>query len=214
MKKIIKYVDLFEPIMAEIKRYMNSKNAREKNLDFETAMKQWFGEKFDIWMDLHAEKSDRRMARDRRNAPSNVSDDRRKGSRRTADRRKATRFNIELPVTAVDTVQAATKDCGKIEQFMGASDTIRGGGLYFKSNEPLAASSMIRVVLDFSGIDPHAGNIEASAMVVRSEKLRGGKYGVSLMFSKIDEKDKPDLNYMIFKALAFKKSDLYTLFSA
>lgn len=214
MKKIIKYVDLYEPIKAEIKRYMSSKSAREKNLDFETAMKQWFSKKFDIWMDLHAEKSDRRAARDRRAAPSSVSADRRKGSRRTADRRKTTRFNIELPVASSETVQAATKDGGKIEEFMGASDTMRGGGLYFKSNEPLAASSMIRMVLDFSGIDPHPGNIEASAMVVRSEKLRGGKYGVSLMFSRIDEKEKPDLNYMIFKTLAFKKSDLYTLFSA
>ncbi|MBN2160115.1 MAG: PilZ domain-containing protein [Spirochaetes bacterium] len=212
MDKIIKYEDLFGPIKKEITGYFKAKSSADKNLDFEHAMVQWFSEEFNAWMDLHASKSDRRENQDRRKSSSGIDNDRRKASRRTAQRRKNTRYNIELPVTLVETVQEATREGERIEEIMGESENIRGGGLYFKSREPLKASSIIRVVLDFAKIEPDADNVVASAMVVRSEKLRSGEYGISLMFSKVDEKEKPNLNYMIFRSLAFQKSDLYTLF--
>lgn len=214
MGKIIKYEDLFEPIKKAVNGYFKAKSAAEKNLDFEHAMLQWFTEEFDAWMDLHAAKSDRRADKDRRKGSSNIGKDRRKESRRSVQRRKNTRFNIELPVKLAETVQEATRESEKIEEIMGTSENIRGGGLYYISGEPMKPSSVIRVVLDFSKIDPASGSITASAMVVRSEKLRNGGYGVSLMFSKVDEKEKPDLNHMIFKSLAFQKSDLYAMFSA
>jgi hypothetical protein len=212
MKKIIKYEDLFEPIKEEITRYFNSKSSKEKNLNFEQAMEKWFSEEFEEWMDLRAKKSDRRDKKERRNASSKTNDDRRKDSRRSTHRRKNIRFNIELPVKVAKTIQEATKDRERVEEIMGTSENVSGGGLYFKSKKPLKASSMIRVVLDFTKVDPDFENIEASAMVVRAAKLPSGDYGVSLMFSSVDEKVKPSLNYMIFKSLAFQKSDLYTLF--
>ena len=96
---------------------------------------------------------------------------------------------------------------------MGKSENISDGGLYFKSKVPLKVSSVIQVILDFSKIGKDFENIVANAMVVRSSKLPNGEYGISMMFSKVDEQDKVNLNYQIFKSLAFQKSDLYSMFA-
>lgn len=214
MKKIIKYEDLYEPIKNEIVKYYEKKKTSNKKLQLAEAMEQWFLDEFENWMDEHATKSDRRYKTERRNNKAlSVAENRRLDARRTAQRRRNIRFNIELPVKGAETIQKAASDASAISEFMGTSENISDGGLYFKSKVPLKVSSVIQVILDFSNIDKGFEKIVANAMVVRTSKLPNGDYGISMMFSKVDEQDKANLNYQIFKSLAFQKSDLYSMFA-
>ena len=213
MEKIFKYEDLYQPIKDEIKKYYEKKKISNKKLQLEDAMEQWFCDKFEDWMDDHATKSDRRYKNDRRSKSLSVAENKRMESRRRAQRRKNLRFNIELPVKIAETIQEAASDASTIRDYMGKSENISDGGLYFKSKVPLKVSSVIQVILDFSKIGKDFENIVANAMVVRSSKLPNGEYGISMMFSKVDEQDKVNLNYQIFKSLAFQKSDLYSMFA-
>ena len=214
MEKIFKYENLYQPIKDEIKKYYENKKASNKKLQLEDAMKQWFCDKFEDWMDDHVTKSDRRYKTERRNKSLSVAENRRMEARRKAQRRKNLRFNIELPVKLAETIRKAASDASTIRDCMGSSENISDGGLYFKSKVPLKVSSVIKVILDFSKIGKGFENIIiANAMVVRTSKLPNGEYGISIMFSKVDEQDKSNLNYQIFKSLAFQKSDLYSMFA-
>jgi hypothetical protein len=213
MEKIIKYEDLYQPIKDEINKYYSGKKASNPKLKLEDAMEQWFSNEFEDWMDEHATKSDRRYKKERRNQKLSVEENRRSEARRKAIRRKNIRFNIELPVKIAETIQKASSDPSIISEHMGTSTNISDGGLYFISKVPLDVSSVIRVILDFSKLGKDFENIAANAMVVRVVKLLDGRYGISMMFSKVDEKKKANLNSQIFKSLAFQKSDLYTMFS-
>ncbi|MCG6535980.1 MAG: PilZ domain-containing protein [Syntrophales bacterium LBB04] len=213
MEKIIKYEDLYQPIHDEINKYYDNKKIANNKLQMKDAIDQWFSEKFEDWMDDHATKSDRRYKNERRNKNLSVAENRRREARRKAQRRKNLRFNIELPVKLAETIQEAASDASTIEDYMGTSENISGGGLYFKSKVPLKVSSVIQVTLDFSNIGKGFKNIIANAMVVRNNKLPDGEYGISMMFSKVNDQDKANLNYQIFKSLAFQKSDLYSFFA-
>ncbi|MBN1365342.1 MAG: PilZ domain-containing protein [Syntrophaceae bacterium] len=212
MKKIIKYEDLYQPIKDEIMKYYENKKASDSKLKLEDAMEQWFMTDFEGWMEEHVTKSDRRFKPERRNNKLSVAQNRRREIRRKMLRRKATRFNIELPVKAAETIQEASSDASLISEYMGTSENISDGGLYFKSKVPLKVSSVIRVTLDFSRIGKEFENVVANAMVVRLNPLPSGEYGISMMFSKVDGQEKANLNSKIFKSLAFQKSDLYTMF--
>lgn len=214
MKKIIKFEDLYQPIKTEVKKYYKNKKALNNELQLKDATDMWFYNEFEGWMDEHATKSDRRYEHERRNHNVLMATENRGGEvRRKVLRRKKMRFNIELPVKAVETVRKASSNASVIKKYLGRSENVKDGGLYFKSKVPLAVSSIIRVVLDFSKIDKGFKNIVANAMVVKVTKLSNGKYWISMMFSKINEKNGANLNTQIFKSLAFHKNDLYTMFS-
>lgn len=213
MEKIFKYEDLYQPIKDEIKKYYENKKTSNNKLQLKDAMEQWFSDEFEDWMDDHATKSDRRYKEERRNKNLSVVENRRMEFRRKAQRRKNLRFNIELPVKLAETIQEEASDASAIRDFMGTSENICDGGLYFKSKVPLKVSSVIQVILDFSKIGKGFENIIANAMIVRTSKLPNGEYGISMMFSKVDEQDKANLNYQIFRSLAFQKSDLYSMFA-
>ena len=58
------------------------------------------------------------------------------------------------------------------------------------------------IKIDLSNIDKELKDIEALAMVVRSNKLEDNKYGIGVMFSSIYNDNKRCLDLFIFKNVA------------
>lgn len=173
-----------------------------KKLQLENALEQWFSDECEAWMNMNATKSDRRhMQESRNNSGSNAVK-----NRRNADRRKNPRFKVELPVDSVETIQESFLDVSKTSRLMGTSEN------YFKSKVPLKESSLIKIVMDCSKMGKNFESIVADAVVVRTSQLSSGEYGINILISNINVKEKENLNAQILKSLAFQKSDIYSLF--
>ncbi|MDY6935620.1 MAG: PilZ domain-containing protein [Spirochaetota bacterium] len=180
MKKDIKYEELSQEIKKEINKYYNIEKEKNSKLDFGNAMVDWFNDQFDQWITKKYNKN------------------------KNSNQRQHYRLDIELPVRIVETLIESSSEERDAIGFVGTILNISKGGLYFKSDYPFESSSIIMVQIDLSEIDKELNDIEALAMVVRSEKLKlNNTYGIGVMFSSIYDEHKENLDLFIFKNVAY-----------
>lgn len=176
--KNIKYEQLSQDIKKEIDAHYKKINEKQEKIDIKDTMRIWFDEKFDDWVN-------KKYCKDV-----------------NSNKRKHFRLNIEIPVRIVETlIESSDENNG--EELIGTMVNISKGGLYFKSEKSFEISSIIMVKIDLTKIDKDLNNIEALAMIVRSEKIEVDKYGIGVVFSSIYEEQKENLDLFIFKNVAF-----------
>ncbi|HEY1406045.1 MAG TPA: PilZ domain-containing protein [Spirochaetota bacterium] len=174
----IKYEQLSHEIKDEIERFHKKATANGTVQSIEESMRAWFESSFDQWMTA-------RFAPDEKNS------------------RRHYRIDIELPIKVVDTLIEANEGSDPEFDFVGTILNISRGGLFFRSKKRFELSSIVRVLVDMSSIDPELSQIEAVAMVVRSIEMEDGGYGVGLMFSSIYDEARQTLDLFVFKNLAY-----------
>lgn len=180
-ENLINYHDLNDEIKREIDQTIEKAKKNGVALAFEDAALQWFDDEFDAWIQT-------KYSTDKKNG------------------RKHYRMDIEIPVRIVERLIDADGNEAEEIDFVGKIINISRGGFYFHSSEHINPSSIIRVVIDLSSIDRALAEIEALAMVVRSEKLDGKGFGIGVMFSSIYDENKKNLDVFIFKNVAYHLS--------
>ncbi len=175
MKNYIKYEELSHSIKAEIERNFNNEKKKNNNLKIEDVMHKWFDESFDSWVQEH-------LNRDQKD-----------------DKREYYRLDIEIPVRIIETLIESSKEESTAMEFVGTIINISRGGLYFKSDRYVEVSSIIKVKIDLTKVDKQLKDVEALAMVLRSEKLNENEYGIGIMFSSIYDENKENLDLFIFR---------------
>jgi hypothetical protein len=175
----IKYEKLSKEIKDEIHKYHQSMKAQKSEAVFDESMAEWFENRFDEWL-LKRYSSDEHQGR-----------------------RKFFRLEVEIPIRIIDTLIESSRDDKHAMEFIGKIVNISRGGLYFKSSKPIEISSIIKVIIDFSGVDKDLNEVEALAMVIRSDKLPEEDYGIGIMFSSIYEPNKERLDLFILKNLSY-----------
>ncbi len=175
----IKYEKLSQDIKQEINSYHQSVAAAKSEAIFDESMAEWFENRFDEWL-LKRYSGNEQLGR-----------------------RKFFRLEVEIPIRIIDTLIESSRDDKHAIEFIGKIINISRGGLYFKSSKPIEISSIIKVVIDFSGVDKDLNEVEALAMVIRSDKLQEGDYGIGIMFSSIYEPNKERLDLFILKNLSY-----------
>lgn len=212
-RNAIKFEELSSEIKKEIEKFWLRQKEFGDQCTMEQAMTQWFEEEFDIWMITNYTskiRGDRRAAERRKHARLEMEKEAEaqakkdaKSDRRAAPRRKKYRLDIEVPVRIVETLIESSSDDREAIDFIGTLVNISRGGFYFRSAKEFEPSSIIRVNIDLSKLDPDLRDIEALAMVIRSERLTPEYYGVGVMFSSIYHEAKEKLDTFIFKHLAY-----------
>ena len=177
MNVSIKYEQLCGEIKEEISRFHERRKADGENHTVEDSMRTWFETCFDSWIET-------------RFAPSDF-------------KRKFHRVDVELPIRVVDTLIETEGGEDDDIDFIGTIVNISKGGLFFKSRRSFELSSIIKVVIDLSCVDPELSQIEALAMVVRCDPVENDHFGIGLMFSSVYDEDKMTLDLFIFKNLAY-----------
>ncbi len=186
MKKYIKYEELSNELKKEIQLYYEKGKKEIRDLNLEDAMIDWFDKEFEDWIVGRLERGDAR------------------------NMRKNVRFEIEVPVRIVEMLVESSADEADAMDMVGIIVNMCRGGLYFKSEDPIKSASIIRIEIDLSSVDMALKSVEALAMVVRSEKLESGEYGIGVMISSIYDDHKDHLDLFVFKNLAYyvyKESD-------
>ncbi len=178
MKNNIKYEELSQSVKLEIQEYFDREKGENGALSMEEAMFHWFDKKFDKWI--------------RKNYAKNNNE----------DKRKYFRLDIEIPVRIIRTLIESSKEETIALDFVGTIVNISRGGLYFKSKKHVEVSSIIMVKIDLSAVDKKLKDVEALAMVIRSDKINKNEYGIGLMFSSIYEDQMENLNLFIFRNIA------------
>ncbi len=177
-KETIKYEKLSQNIKSEINKYYNSQKKKNSGLTLEDAMFQWFENNFDKWFGKSYSKALKK------------------------DKRKFFRLDIEIPVRITKTLIASSKEEAEALDLAGTIKNISRGGLYFKSKKHIEVSSIILVTIDFAALDKKIKNVEALAMVIRSNKIKKDEFGIGVMFSSIYDNNKENLDLFIFKNVA------------
>lgn len=175
----IKYEKLSSEIKQEISKYHNSVIADTSEAVFDESMAEWFENRFDEWLLNRYSSGDQQ------------------------GRRKFFRLEVEIPIRIIDTLIESSRDDKHAMEFIGKIVNISRGGLYFKSDNPIEISSIIKVIIDFSGVDKDLNEVEALAMVIRCDKLPEDDYGIGIMFSSIYEANKERLDLFILKNLSY-----------
>ncbi len=179
MIKKIKYEKLSREIRQEIESFFEKNKKKDKSLTIEYAMIKWFNESFEEWL--------------KGRYPGKMD----------SDDRKHYRIDIEIPVKIIDTlIESSRGDADKIGM-VGTIINISRGGLYFKSERHFEPSSIVMTKIDLSSVDSELQNIEALAMVMRSNKINDREYGVGLMFSSIYDEHRQNLDLFVFKNIAY-----------
>ncbi len=177
MKNSISYKELSGEIKREVERFLDGSRNENRDMTMEEAALLWFDRKFDAWM---LEKYNRSRKCDR----------------------KHFRFDIEIPVKVVERlIDSDSRDSEELD-YVGTILNISRGGFYFKSAENINPSSIIRVIIDLSIVDPDLRGVEALAMVIRSDRINDS-HGVGVMFSSIYDEDRKNLDVFIFKNVAY-----------
>lgn len=180
-KNFINYHDLNDEIKKEIDQIVEKSKNEGLKLDFEAAALEWFDASFDEWIQQ-------------------------KYSTGKKNGRRHFRMDIEIPVRIVERLIDADGNEAEEIDFVGKIINISRGGFYFQSAEHINPSSIIRVIIDLSSIDKDLSEVEALAMVVRSEKLADSGFGIGVMFSSIYDESKKNLDVFIFKNVAYHLS--------
>ncbi len=206
-RNAIKFEELSSDIKKEIEKFHNRQKEFGERCTMEQAMAQWFEEEFDIWMVMNFSsklKGERRAAERRKHMRLEVEEEeKKKKDRRAAPRRKKFRLDIEVPVKIVETLIESSSEERDAIDFIGTLVNISRGGFYFRSVKEFEPSSIIKVNIDLSKLDTELRDIEALAMVIRSEKISAEYWGVGVMFSSIYHDAKEKLDTFIFKHLAY-----------
>jgi hypothetical protein len=176
--RFIKYEKLSNQIRHEINEYHKELLQGKSDTSFDESMNQWFGVKFDDWLITNFDKT------------------------RKLSGRKHFRLDVEIPIRIIETLIESACDDTNAFEFVGKIVNISRGGLYFKYNKPIEISSIIKVFIDFTGVDSELNEVEALAMVIRSEKIHDN-YGIGIMFSSIYGDAKERLDLFILKNLSY-----------
>ena len=177
MDVAIKYEQLSGEIKDEINRFHEKQVLGGFPRPIEDSMRQWFEQHFDSWIETRFASND--------------------------IKRRFHRIDVELPVKVVDTlIESGGEEADGLD-FFGTLINISRGGLFFRSKKSFELSSIIKVVIDMSSVDPSLATIEAIAMVLRCDPFSDGEFGVGLMFSSIYDDSKQTLDLFIFKNLAY-----------
>jgi hypothetical protein len=171
----IRYEELSAEIQKVISDYHKSTSQSASTLD--DATRNWFENEFEGWLHSRFAKGD--------------------------NARKAYRLDVELPVHIAEVLVESHDDAEAEVGFGGTTINISRGGLFFKSKKPIDSSSILKVIVDMSAVDPEFPRIEAMAMVMRCSRLGDDSYGIGLMFSSIYQEDRETLNLFIFKNLTY-----------
>lgn len=174
----IKYANLSQDIKKEIQKYHDSVSSTNPSAVFEHSMMQWFDDNFDRWL---VEKY---------TSPGEDS------------RRRHFRLSLEMPVTVLDTLVESAIDDTTGQDLVGRVINISRGGLYFQYTRPIEVSSIIKVGIDLSSLDPDLVNIEALAMVLRVDRIRESAFGIGIMFSSIYDTNRECLDLFILKSVS------------
>lgn len=175
LHKYIKYEKISKEIKEEISRYHNDRLSEDPAASEEESIRHWFDERFDEWMFAKCK-------------GSNVS-----------DKRRYFRVDVQIPIKIVETlIESSEEDSSGID-LIGNVVNISRGGLYFKYNKPFELSSIVKIFVDFSSIDPELEEIEALAMVVRIDDFDDGEYGIGVLFSSIYDENRFNLDIFILK---------------
>jgi PilZ domain-containing protein len=174
----MKFDNLSSEIKDEIQKYHSINNSDDDSIIFEDSIVKWFNEEFDNWLGKKSNNSS------------------------IVTNRKFFRLDVELPITIVDTICESGED-EEDKKIIGDLINISKGGLYFKSKVDLKISTIIKVNIDLSNNENKIDNIEALAMIVRSDKIDNNFYGIGVMFSSIYDSDQKNLDHLILKKLAF-----------
>ena len=174
----IKYEQLSQEIKIEIERFHEKYLAAGNDGSIEESMGIWFDQNFEQWISA-------RFASDETQS------------------RKHYRIDIEIPIKVIDTLIEPDEGGDPDIDLVGTIINISKGGLFFRSKKSFEASSIVKVLVDMSTIDPELSQIEAVAMVVRSVIMESGEYGIGLMFSSVYDEHKQTLDLFVFKNLAY-----------
>lgn len=175
----IKYEKLAGDIKHEIQSYHDTLLKEKSEATFDESMVEWFDLKFDEWLISHYAKAGM-----------------------SGTKRKHFRLDVEIPMRVVDTLIESSNDDTHAMAFVGKIINISRGGLYFKYIKPIEISSIIKVNIQFSSIDKHLDDVEALAMVIRSDRM-ADEYGIGIMFSSIYGSNKEKLDLFILKNLSY-----------
>lgn len=174
----IKYEALSVEIRKEIEAFYLRMLETEPDSSIEDSLAKWFDCEFDGWLN-------KRIG----NNESNI--------------RKYYRLDVELPVQIVETLLESSAEDPDAKEFIGHIMNISRGGLYFNLSRSIEISSIIKVIINLEDIDPDLSDIEALAMVVRTDKLDDNSYGIGVMFSSIYDHSKNNLDVYILKKLSY-----------
>ncbi len=180
MFRNITYQNLSDEIKQEIEQYHEASVKKGLARSMNDSLSEWFELCFEKWL------IDREC-----NLEEN--------------KRNAIRLNVELPVRIAETlIENSDGVTDEDDLLLGTIVNIGRGGLFFRSSKPIKRSSIVRVGIDLSHIDPNLSEVQALAMVSRCEKIGDDSYGVGLVFSSIYDADqKKSLDMFIFTRLAF-----------
>jgi hypothetical protein len=174
----IKYEKLSTKIKHEINEYHKTLLQNSPGTTFDDSMNNWFTKKFDDWLIKNYSKQNK------------------------VSGRKHFRLDVEIPIRVIDTLIESSSDDTNAMEFVGKIINISRGGLYFRYQKPIEISSIIKVIIDFTKVDPELNEVEALAMVIRTEKLHDN-YGIGIMFSSIYGVNKEKLDLFILKNLSY-----------
>lgn len=177
IRDYIKYEKLSHEIKSEIMSFHDEQQKTGASPQLEESMVRWFEQHFDRWLLVRSGGGD-------------------------GDKRKHYRVEVEVPISFYETLIESGGDA-EAEEYVGKMVNVSRGGLYFKSNRPIKVSSIIRVRIDLSAIEPTLQSLEALAMVIRVDQQENGEYGIGLLFSSIYEDDRNHLEVFILKNLAY-----------
>ncbi len=175
----IKYEDLSAEIRKAIEDYHREKLKNRPDAELEASLEEWFDSEFDIWLSKRFLKGDE----------DNI--------------RKHFRLDVELPVRVVETLLESSNEDTDARDFIGHIINISRGGLYFKLNRAIEVSSIIRVIINLGEIDTDLSDVEALAMVVRTDQIDENSFGIGVMFSSIYDHCRNNLDIFILKKLAY-----------
>ncbi len=176
--RFIKYEKLSNQIKNEINEYHKEVLQSKNDASFDESMSRWFAGQFDDWLIKNFDKT------------------------RKLSGRKHFRLDVEIPIRIIETLIESACDDTNAFEFVGKIVNISRGGLYFKYKKPIEISSIIKVFIDFTDVDRDLREVEALAMVVRSEKIKN-EYGIGIMFSSIYGDNKEKLDLFILKNLSY-----------
>lgn len=176
-ENMIPYESLSKEIKNEIEHFHEQKVRKGFARDLRATTKEWFDTHFEEWVV--------------QNNPLFT----------TEGQRKNIRIDIELPLTVADTLIDNEQSAAQEFDIVGNIQNISRGGLYFKTDTPYNASTILKLRIDFSTLDPAFPEVEALAMVVRCDQLSDSVYGVGVAFSSVYDDERDTINMFIFKQL-------------
>jgi hypothetical protein len=175
---LIKFESISKEIKDEIAGYHQSRLKDDADAAMSDSVTLWMEERFDEWMF------------------------RRYNDSTGSGKRKHYRLDVEIPIKIVETLIESAVDDSSGMEIVGNVVNISRGGLYFRYDKSIELSSIIKLIIDLSGIDKELSAVEALAMVVRLDKNGAAGYGIGVVFSSIYDENRLNLDLFILKRVS------------